>query len=125
VTEPITPAPHTGDASSAGAAPATNNPSSAGHARATSDPSSAGEAAEAVATLDVDGVGAVAVGTILWTVALVLCLVLRGPLTDAGRGWWTWVCLTGTLLGAAGYIFVRRRRAAYAEHPRDLGRAAA
>jgi hypothetical protein len=69
---------------------------------------------DAIATLDVDGVAAVGVGTVLWAVALVLCLVLRGPLTDAGRGWWTWVCLTGALLGAAGYVYVRRRRDAYA-----------
>ena len=67
-----------------------------------------------ISALDVDGVGAVAVGTVIWTIALVLCLVLRGPLTDAGRGWWTWVCLTGALLGVAGYVFVRRRRDAYA-----------
>jgi len=112
VTEPST--PDTGDPSSAGAAAAPSTPSSV----------SAVAAAETLAPLDVDGVGAVAVGTILWTVALVLCLVLRGPLTDAGRGWWTWVCLTGALLGAAGYTFVRRRRTAYAEHPRDLGRVA-
>ena len=51
-----------------------------------------------VAPLDVDGVGAVAFGTIAWTVALVLCLVFRGPLAEAGNGWWTWVCLAGALL---------------------------
>jgi hypothetical protein len=78
-------------------------------------------AADEISALDVDGVGAVAVGTVLWTVALVLCLVLRGPLTDAGRGWWTWVCLTGALLGAAGYMFVRRRRDAYAAAHTDIG----
>lgn len=72
-----------------------------------------------IAPLDVDGVGAVAVGTVAWTLALVACLVLRGPLADAGRGWWTWVCLAGALLGAAGYVFVRRRRTAYAAAHRD------
>ena len=52
-----------------------------------------------VAPLDVDGVGAVAFGTIAWTVGLVLCLIFRGPLADAGNAWWTWVCLAGALLG--------------------------
>ncbi len=66
-----------------------------------------------VAVLDVDGVGAIAAGTIAWTVALVLTLVFRGPLTDAGNGWWTWVCLAGALLGALGLWYVRRRRDAY------------
>lgn len=66
-----------------------------------------------VASLDVDGVGAVAVGTVAWTVGLVLCLVLRGPLADSGNSWWTWVCLTGALLGVAGLWYVRRRRDAY------------
>jgi LPXTG-motif cell wall-anchored protein len=62
---------------------------------------------------DVDGVGAVTAGTIAWAVALVLCLAFRTPLADAGRTWWTWVCLAGLLLGLAGLVFVRRRRAAY------------
>ncbi len=68
-----------------------------------------------VKPLDIDGVGAVAFGTIAWTVALVVCLLLRGPLADAGRGWWAWVCVAGALLGLAGLGFVRRRRDAYAQ----------
>ena len=66
-----------------------------------------------VAPLDVDGVGAVAFGTIAWTVGLVLCLIFRGPLADAGNAWWTWVCLAGALLGLAGLWYVCRRRDAY------------
>ena len=67
----------------------------------------------AVAVLDVDGVGAVGVVTVAWTVALVLTLVFRGPLADACNGWWTWVCLAGALLGVLGLGYVRRRRDAY------------
>jgi hypothetical protein len=66
-----------------------------------------------VAVLDVDGVGAVAVGAALWGVAFVLTLLFRGPLADAGNGWWTWVCLTGVVLGLLGLWYVRRRRDAY------------
>ena len=66
-----------------------------------------------VAPLDVDGVGAVAVGTVLWAVALVACLIFRTPLAEAGNGWWAWVCLAGALLGLPGLWYVRRRRDAY------------
>jgi hypothetical protein len=67
-----------------------------------------------VDALDVDGVTAVAVGTAAWGVALVLCLVLRDRLADAGHGWWAWVCFAGMAFGLAGLVFVRRRRDAYA-----------
>ncbi len=69
---------------------------------------------EAIAALDVDGVAAVTAGTVVFAVAFVACLLLRGPLADSGRSWWTWVCLTGALLGLAGLAYVRRRAAAYA-----------
>lgn len=64
--------------------------------------------------LDVDGVAAVTWGTVVWAVALVACLVFRTQLAEAGNGWWTWVCGTGVVLGLAGLVYVRRRRAAYA-----------
>ena len=66
-----------------------------------------------IAPVDVDGVGAVLYGTIAWTVALVLCLLLRDRLAADGRSWWTWVCLAAALLGLAGLWFVRRRAAVY------------
>lgn len=69
--------------------------------------------AEAPEPLDVDGVAAVAIGTLAWAVALAACLVLRGPLEDAGRGWWIWVCVSGVALGLPGLWYVRRRREAY------------
>ncbi len=77
-----------------------------------------GEAAPLTSTtelepLDVDGVGAILFGTIAWTVALVLCLLLRDRLAADGRSWFTWVCLAGALLGLAGLWFVRRRAAVY------------
>jgi hypothetical protein len=63
--------------------------------------------------VDVDGVGAILYGTIAWTVALVICLLLRDRLAADGRAWFTWVCLAGALLGLAGLWFVRRRAAVY------------
>ena len=66
-----------------------------------------------IAPVDVDGVGAVLYGTLAWTVALVLCLLLRDRLAADGRSWWTWVCLAAALLGLAGLWFVRRRAAVY------------
>ena len=69
---------------------------------------------DSIKPLDVDGVGAVAAGTLAWAVALIVCLLLHTSLTEAGRGWWIWVCVSGLLLGLAGLWFVRRRRAHYA-----------
>jgi hypothetical protein len=69
---------------------------------------------DTIKPLDVDGVRAIAVGTVLWTVALVVCLLAREQLADAGNSWWTWVCLTGALLGLPGLWYVRRRARAYA-----------
>ncbi|CAB4851705.1 unannotated protein [freshwater metagenome] len=79
-------------------------------------PETASDRAEAptLALLDVDGVTTITYGTIAWLAALVLCLVARQPLADAGRGWWQWVCVIGAVLGLAGLVYVRRRRAAYA-----------
>jgi len=64
--------------------------------------------------LDVDGVAAIMVGTFVWGVALLACLLLRDQLSAGGRGWWVGACLAGFLLGLPGLWFVRRRRAAYA-----------
>jgi hypothetical protein len=67
-----------------------------------------------VKALDVDGVRAIEIGTVLWTVAFAACLLLHQQLADTGRGWWTWVCAIGALLGLPGLWYVRRRRDAYA-----------
>lgn len=66
-----------------------------------------------VQPLDEDGVGAVALGTVAWTVALVVLLLLRDQLASAGAQWWIWVALTGALLGLPGLWYTMRRRAAY------------
>ena len=66
-----------------------------------------------VRPLDVDGVGAVALGTVAWAVALVVTVLARDGLESSGRGWWIWVCVAGTALGLLGLPYVLRRRSAY------------
>ena len=60
--------------------------------------------------VDVDGVRTVLIGTGLWGVALVVCLVRRDALVEAGNEWWLWTCLAGVGLGLLGYSYARRRR---------------
>jgi len=60
--------------------------------------------------LDTDGVTAIAVGIGTWTAALIACVILRVPLADSGRGWWTWVCVAGVLTGLLGLGLALRRR---------------
>jgi hypothetical protein len=75
-----------------------------------SEPSS-----QEIAPLDVDGVTAVAAGTLAFTLALIGCLIFRDSLAASGQPWWISVCATGAALGLAGLVFVLRRRRAYRE----------
>ena len=56
---------------------------------------------------------AVELGTLVWVVLLIGCILGREPLAQRGLSWWSGVCVAGALLGLAGIWFVRRRRAAY------------
>jgi hypothetical protein len=60
--------------------------------------------------LESDEVRVVAVGTALFALGLVLCVVLHDRLEDAGRGDWVWIMACGVLLGLIGLRTVRRRR---------------
>jgi hypothetical protein len=73
--------------------------------------------------VDTDGVRTVVVGTVLWGVATVVLLLLRGRLDEAGNGWWLWTCLAGTGLGLLGIEYTRRRRDAIARVRRHRARA--
>lgn len=67
--------------------------------------------------VDADGVNAVALGTIAWTIALiVLGVFFREPLAEADASWWIWVCAVGAVLGVLGLFYVTRRREAYRRH---------
>lgn len=80
-----------------------------------------GEGAEAadLEPLDVDGVGAVATGTVLWLVALLVLLPFRDRLAAHDTTWWLWVCVAGAGLGVLGLPYVIRRRSAYRRHRAD------
>lgn len=59
--------------------------------------------------VETDDVAIITAGTVLWVLALVVLLVLRGRLEDDD---WVWVAAAGTFLGLLGIRYVRRRRAA-------------
>lgn len=62
-----------------------------------------------VRALDPDGSGVAAFGTLCFAAASVV-LGLRLPDLDAaGHLWWWWVALTGTGMGAVGWVVARMR----------------
>ena len=66
-----------------------------------------------VPPLDVDGVGAIVVGTALWAIAFVVLLFFRSTLAESGSEWWLAVAATGFGLGLIGLAYTVRRRSAY------------
>lgn len=77
-----------------------------------------------VEPLDVDGVGTLLVGTILWFVGFLALLPFLGQLRDAGHGWLMWTCLAGFGLGLLGWDYCRRRRNARLNRPEGSRRPA-
>lgn len=67
-----------------------------------------------VPPIDQDGLTGALIGTGTFLVATIVCWLRRASLRAAGYGDWVWICLTGTVLGVLGtlYIFGRRRRIA-------------
>ncbi|MCW2598851.1 MAG: hypothetical protein JWM02_680 [Frankiales bacterium] len=51
----------------------------------------------------------IAGGTVLWSVALVVLLVLVAAGTDVPTWWWV-MCVEGILLGLIGVRYCRRRK---------------
>ena len=69
----------------------------------------------ALEPLEINGITAVTVGTIIWTVATVIMVLMRGQLEASGRGNWIWICACGIFLGLIGIRYTRRRAARIAK----------
>jgi hypothetical protein len=60
--------------------------------------------------LEADEPKVVAVGTVLFTVALLVLLLVRERLEAAGTEWLIGSSVTGIVLGLVGLVYTRRRR---------------
>ena len=69
----------------------------------------------ALEPLEVNGITAVKVGTAIWLIATMICLIQREQLEASGRGNWVWICACGVLLGLLGIRYTRRRSARIAK----------
>lgn len=49
------------------------------------------------------------VGMVAWAIALVVILAVP-ELRTGDRSWWPWTCVSGLVLGAIGWLYVRRGR---------------
>jgi hypothetical protein len=67
------------------------------------------EADPAMRSRDDSGVAAIAVGTVLWIIALI-AVILWGPTWEVDTQRWTLVCAMGALLGIPGLALVLGRR---------------
>ncbi len=59
--------------------------------------------------LEVNGVTAVTLGTIAWTITLVIFLLAQNWLADTDRSHWTLIALSGVGLGLLGYRYTTNR----------------
>ena len=69
----------------------------------------------ALEPLEINGITAVIVGTAIWLIATVICLIQQEQLEASGRGNWVWICACGVLLGLLGIRYTRRRAARIAK----------
>jgi hypothetical protein len=59
--------------------------------------------------LEVNGITAVTVGTLVWTITLIVLLFSRSWLTETNRTHWIWISVSGIILGLLGYRYSTRR----------------
>ena len=61
--------------------------------------------------LEVNGITAVTLGTIIWSVATLIMVLMRDQLEAAGRGNWIAIGVAGIFLGLLGIRYTKRRAA--------------
>ena len=61
--------------------------------------------------LEVNGITAVTLGTIIWSVATLIMVLMRDQLESAGRGNWIAIGVAGITLGLLGIRYTKRRAA--------------
>jgi hypothetical protein len=59
--------------------------------------------------LEVDGVTAVTAGTVIWSVATLIMVLMREQLENDGRGNWIAIGVAGIVLGLLGMRYTKRR----------------
>jgi len=59
--------------------------------------------------LEVDGVTAVTVGTVIWSAGTLVMVLMREHLEDSGRGNWVAIGVAGIILGLLGMRYTKRR----------------
>ena len=59
--------------------------------------------------LEVNGITAVTLGTLAWSIALVVLVFSRGWLEETGRTHWIWIAFSGVVLGLLGYRYSTNR----------------
>jgi hypothetical protein len=61
--------------------------------------------------LEVNGITAVTVGTVIWSVATLIMVLMRNQLEVAGRDNWIAIGVAGIVLGLLGMRYTKRRAA--------------
>ena len=59
--------------------------------------------------LEVNGITAVTVGTVIWSVATLIMVFMREQLEASGRGNWVAIGVCGIILGLLGMRYTKRR----------------
>ena len=68
---------------------------------------------------DSDAILPVTLGTLAWTVILVVLLLMRPTLDERGTTWWIGAAAVGVVSGVGGVIFLRWRRGRMAARSAD------
>ena len=64
-----------------------------------------------LAPLEVNGITAVTIGTVIWSVATLIMVLMRNQLEEAGRSNWIAIGVAGIILGLLGMRYTKRRAA--------------